>query len=130
MWANAPAKGPVPFEGKGVAPVRTICVQVQPKQSPGLDIEAVARLMLQVAIGLNTPRFTVVRGRKNAWINFLFEAKALRPVWSELQSGALRDRRLGAALRQSAIVTAEGSRGWDNYRLLHHFDDREHLDRI
>jgi hypothetical protein len=38
--------------------------------------------------------------------------------------------RLGAALRQSAIVTVEGSGGWDDYRLLHHFDDREHLDRI
>jgi hypothetical protein len=93
-------------------------------------MEAVARLMMQVAISIETPRFTVVRGRKNAWINFLFDAKALRPVWSELQSIALRHRRLGTALRQSSIVTVEGSRGWDNYQLLHHFDGRQHLDRI
>ena len=113
-----------------MAAVRTICVQVQPKQSPGLDMGAVALLMMQIANSIDTPRFTLVRGRKNAWINFLFEAKPLRPVWSELQSVALRHRRLGAALRQSSIVTAEGSRGWDNYRLLHHFDGRERLDRI
>jgi hypothetical protein len=40
-----------------MAAVRTICVQVQPKQSPGLDMAAVARLMLQIAISLDTPRF-------------------------------------------------------------------------
>jgi hypothetical protein len=28
------------------------------------------------------------------------------------------------------IVTIQRSRAWDNYRLLHHFDGREQLDRI
>jgi hypothetical protein len=110
--------------------MRVMCVQVQPKRSPGLDTDAVARLMLEVSVRANTPTFSIVRGRKNAWINFLFEASALPSVWNELRTRALKHRSLGAALRRSAIVTIQGSRGWDNYRLLHHFDGREQLDRI
>jgi hypothetical protein len=86
--------------------------------------------MLEVSVRANTPTFSIVRGRKNAWINFLFEASALPSVWNELRTRALKHRSLGAALRRSAIVTIQGSRGWDNYRLLHHFDGREQLDRI
>lgn len=33
-------------------------------------------------------------------------------------------------LRRSSIVTCQGSRGWDDYRLLHHFDSRQPLDRL
>jgi hypothetical protein len=88
--------------------MRVMCVQVQPKRSPGLDTEAVARLMLQVSLTAHTSKFSIVRGGKNAWINFLFEATALRPVWNELGSRALRHRSLGTALRRSAIVTASG----------------------
>ena len=110
--------------------MRVMCVQVQPKRSPGLDTEAVARLMLEVSVRANTTTFSIVRGRKNAWINFVFEASALPSVWNELRTRVLTHRSLGTALRHSTIVTAEGSCGWDNYRLLHHYDDREHPDRI
>jgi hypothetical protein len=61
---------------------------------------------------------------------FSVRGERLPAVWNELRTRALKHRRLGAALRRSAIVTIQGSRGWDNYRLLHHFDGREQLDRI
>jgi hypothetical protein len=38
--------------------------------------------------------------------------------------------RLGPKLRRSSIVTCQGSRGWDNFRLLHHFDSRQPLDSL
>ena len=110
--------------------MRAICVQVQPKRAPSLDIKSVARLMLKIAIRVNAPSFSILRGGRNLWINFTFASKAPRRIWNELQTGALRHHSLGAVLRRSAIVAAEGSRGWDNYRLLHHFDDQGHLDRI
>jgi hypothetical protein len=58
--------------------------------------------MLEVSVRANTPTFSIVRGRKNAWINFLFEASALPSVWNDLRPRALKHRSLGAALRRSA----------------------------
>jgi hypothetical protein len=35
----------------------------------------------------------------------------------------------GSALRNAAIIMCEGTRGWDDYRLLHHYDPAQPLDR-
>jgi len=104
--------------------VQSICVQVQPERAPGLDIEAVARLMLRIALSSKVPEFSVVRSANGTWINFMFTVKTLRPVWSAIRSSGLRHAKVGAKLRRCTIVVAEGSRGWANYRLLASFQRR------
>jgi hypothetical protein len=86
--------------------------------------------MSRIALTSGVREFTIQRGRGDAWINFLYTSTSAASIWSSLERGALAHRRLGLQLRRSSIVTCEGSRGWDNYRLLHHFDGREALDRL
>jgi len=107
--------------------MRAICVQVQPKRAPSLDINTVARLMLKIAIRVNAPKFSILRSGGNQWINFTFATKAPRRIWNELQTGALKHHPLGTALRRSVIVTAEGVGQLPAPLSL---DDQERLDRI
>ena len=110
--------------------MRTICIQVQPERARGLDVKAVARLMLRIAIAAKVQEFSVIRGANDHWLNFLFTVKGLRPMWRKLRSGVLSHAKHGAKLRRCTIVSAQGSRGWANYRLLHHFNGAEPLDEI
>jgi len=111
--------------------MKILCFQVQPKQSRGIDLGAVAALMARVAMSSDVREFTIRRGRgKDPWMNFLFTSASIARTWSRLESGAIGHRQLGPQLRRSSIVTCQGSRGWDNYRLLHHFDSRQALDRL
>ena len=109
--------------------MKILCFQVQPKRSHGIDLGAVAALMARIALSSDVREFTIQRGRgKDPWMNFLFTSASAASIWSRLESGAMIHRRLGLQLRRSSIVTCQGSRGWDNYRLLHHFDSRQVLD--
>ncbi len=111
--------------------MKTLCFQVQPKRSRGIDVDAIAALMVRIAMSSDVREFTIRRGRgKDPWVNFLFTSASVGRTWSRLVSGALTHRQLGPQLRRSSIVTCQGSRGWDNYRLLHHFDGRQVLDSL
>jgi hypothetical protein len=111
--------------------MKILCFQVQPKQTRGIDLDAVAAVMARIAMSSDVRDFAIQRGRgKEPWVNFLFRSASVARTWSSLESAAMRHRRLGAKLRRSSIVTCQGSRGWDNYRLLHHFDSRQPLDRF
>jgi hypothetical protein len=111
--------------------MKILCFQVQPKRSRGIDLDAVAALMARIAMSSDVHEFTIQRGRgKEPWVNFLFTSTSVARTWSRLESGAITHGRLGPSLRRSSIVTCQGSRGWDNYRLPHHFDSRQPLDRL
>lgn len=111
--------------------MKILCFQVQPKRSRGIDLDAVAALMARIAMSSDTRDFTIQRGRgKEPWVNFLFTTASVARTWNMLESGAIKHGRLGPKLCRSSIVTCQGSRGWDNYLLLHHFDSRQALDRL
>jgi hypothetical protein len=75
--------------------------------------------------------FSIQKGRdRNLWVNYLFTAGNANPIWKTLNSRALHHRKWGGLLRNSAIETAEGTRGWDNFLQLHHFDPAQVLDRL
>jgi len=76
-------------------------------------------------------RFEVSKGNdRGPYVNFHFigQNRSLTHIWLLVRRRALNHRSLGALLRRGSIVTCEGSRGWDNYRLLHHFDPKVPLD--
>jgi hypothetical protein len=62
------------------------------------------------------------------YVNFTFQAKDVSRLWAKIQRKVLEHARVGAALAKSSIIICEGSEGWDNYLLLHHFDRRLKLD--
>lgn len=111
--------------------VRTLSFQFQPRRAASLDVGKVCDGMLKIALEGQVRTFSVQRSRaRDAYINFTFEAPRVAGTWRIVHARALHHPRMGRALRQASIVVYQGSRGWDNYRLLHHFDRRKALDSL
>jgi hypothetical protein len=87
--------------------------------------------MLGIALDAGVRTFSVERSRApGRYLNFLFSSPTAAPTWRAIQRIALQHRRFGARIRRSTIVTCQGSRGWDNYRLLHSFGPDRKLDKL
>jgi hypothetical protein len=67
---------------------------------------------------------------RDGYFNFFFESPTIAKTWRAAHRLALGHRTFGRALRRSTIVVCQGSRVWDNYRLLHHSDSKKALDSL
>jgi hypothetical protein len=109
-------------------------VQFQPRRAARLDPSKVLELIASIAIGNKSlVSFEFNKGHdRGPYVNFFFcgSRAALRRTWQDLRLKILAHRRFGVALRKSTIITCEGTRGWDNYLLLHHFDERLTRDKL
>ena len=110
--------------------MRTINFHVQPRRATPINVDALSRLMLRAALKPEVEMFSIHRDRSLTWINFCFEGPSVGRVWKMLRSEVLNHRQWGPRLRRSSIVTCEGSRGWNNYLLLHHFEIAQPLDTL
>jgi hypothetical protein len=112
--------------------VKTLCLQFQPNRSGGIDHASVTKLMARIAIASPTVReFVYELGTdKGSYVNYCFTAKTIQPIWAAIYKTGLRHRKYGPALRRSTIVACMGSKGWGNYLLLHHFDQKQQLDML
>ena len=112
--------------------MRTLSVQFQPMRSPRLSAKRVLALLAEsVAIDPSVLRFEVHKGNdRGPYVNYHFvgQNRALPGIWWLIKRRALQHRSIGAALRRGSMVTCQGSRGWDNYLLLHHFNPKVPLD--
>jgi hypothetical protein len=114
--------------------VRDLTLQFHPQRAPGLPLATVLGRLAEVGATIAEVRtVTITRGRdRGPYVNVSFSlaAKHLPLLWSLLRKRGLGSDSLGRKLRASSMVYCEGSRGWDNYKLLHHFDSRQKLDRL
>ena len=96
-------------------------VQIQPALAPEIEIGAVvARLALLSPL-------TVEWGEDDGpFVNIHFEADDVWPLWELVRVVIQTD----AALARCAIVCGQGKQGWDDYRLLHHFDPARLVDEV
>jgi hypothetical protein len=111
--------------------MQTISVQFQPRRSGKLKSAKMCELMLQIALETDVRTFSVEWSRsRDSYLNFLFSSASVTRTWRAIERTALRHRLLGGRIRRSTIVTCQGSRGWDNYRLLYHFDPEQGIDQL
>jgi hypothetical protein len=114
--------------------MRILSIQFQPNRAPRLKPISVLALMTRVAATHQSIRaFEFQKGNdRGPYINFFLTVPVakLAGAWSAVRAQALWHRVLGAGLRRSCIVTCQGTRGWDNYLLLHHFNSRLTLDEL
>jgi hypothetical protein len=76
-------------------------------------------------------KFSFEHGKdRGPYLNFSFTARSIGPIWPAIEKSALAHPKLGPSLRRSTIITCQGSKGWDNYLLLHHFDKTKQLDEF
>ncbi len=102
--------------------MKLLYVQLQPAHSPGLDVEpAVERLR-----ALADPAMVERSEDAGPYVNVGFATADVPALWAAVRAQVAAD----AALAGCAIVCCQGARGWDDYRLLHHFDPSLPLDEV
>ncbi|HKA45671.1 MAG TPA: hypothetical protein VKF40_27025 [Burkholderiales bacterium] len=105
-------------------------IQVHPERMPALDLDGVLQIFSNAA-EMADAELTVREGEDDGpYINYDFLTGDLVRLWEVLQSQVFLDDVLGPQLAHAAIATCQGSRGWDNYLLLHHYDQSLQLDTL
>lgn len=99
-----------------------ISIQIQPKLSPSINSEGVASFLKSEGY---TPEITE-GDDSGKYININIKTNNIKELWVKIKE-YLQEHNDFA---NSTIVTCEGSQGWDNYLLLHHFDSKEKLNEI
>jgi hypothetical protein len=106
---------------ESAGPLKQLCIQIQTAHSPGLDADVVIARLQALATAV------VTRGEDaGPCINIDFQPADVRSLWAAVREQVHADPALAAC----AIICCEGAKGWDDYRLLHHFDSAEPLDEV
>lgn len=67
--------------------MKTLCFQVQPERSRGIDLGTLAALMARIAMSSNVREFAIRSGGgKERWVNFLFTSASVARTWNTLES--------------------------------------------
>lgn len=106
------------------------CIHLQPDRDPGADITAI-RAACEALTHDQTlvQSFSVSEGNdKGRYVNFMFDTPSPANLWAALVARLYEEPSLGPVLKHASMAMCTGSRGWDNYLLLHHFDPSVTLD--
>ena len=100
------------------------CIQIQPDRCRQLDraaLRAACEAMARDAVLVR--RFAFVEAEDGGqYISLMFETDMATTLWSLLGDRLYGCRELGAPLKAGSMAMCQGSSGWDDYRLLYHFD--------
>lgn len=112
--------------------MKAISIQIQPRRAPGLNIDEIRTLMERIATSSPlVERHHFDEGHdKGHYFNFTFGTQDLKGLWEILREQVYADRVFGRLVALSSIATCEGSHGWDDYLLLHHFDPEQRRDTL
>jgi len=112
--------------------MKTLIVQMQPDLVSGLDAAALTRELEQFgASSPNGSHQATERGNDDGqYINIVFSTDDLTTLWREVKAAFLEGHPSREGFARLSIITCEGSAGWDDYLLLHHFDESETLDLL
>jgi hypothetical protein len=97
-----------------------------------LDPAAVVGLLNLVGGGRRlASQVQVTEGLDNGpYINATYSTPDLASLWGAVREELLGHAVHGPALKRSVIIVCTGDSGWDDYLLLHHFDEKEPLDEL
>lgn len=76
-------------------------------------------------------RHSIVEGvDKGRYVNLMFDTDQPGALWEMLQTVFYEDAKVGPNIVKASMTMCEGDHGWDDYRLLHHFDPEIELDTL
>jgi hypothetical protein len=99
--------------------MKTLLIQVQPQRVSALPVERVTAAFTSISSMPGVVEHGFDRG--DYYLNFSFGASDVADLWRHIRSRVFAE--FGHCLEASSIVICEGESGWDDYHLLHHFDD-------
>ena len=102
--------------------MKYLTIQIQPERSPNIDKNIVILFLKD-----NGYMPEVDEGNDSGeYINISIKTNNIKTLWLEIMLLLKSNKQLSS----SSIITCEGSQGWDNYFLLHHYDSNEELDTL
>jgi hypothetical protein len=102
-------------------------VQLQPERA----VDTAIRRLVDAAATLPHTDCEISEGWDDGhYVNLTYTSPDPRVLWAHLRAQVYTSTALGESIRRSTIVTCEGERGWDDSRLLHHFDASETPDPL
>ena len=99
-----------------------LSIQIQPELSPTINSEEITSF-------LNNEGYKpeIVEGNDSGkFINLNIETNNIKGLWVKIEKYLHEHNEFS----NSTIITCEGSQGWDNYLLLHHFDSNQKINEI
>ena len=103
-------------------------VQVHPERAPALDLDSVLEIFANAAEMADAELTITDGGDDGPYVDFDFLTGDLPRLWEVLQSQVFEHDEVGPDLAVASIATCQGSRGWNNYLVLHHYDRSRKLD--
>jgi hypothetical protein len=105
------------------------CIQLHPDRAGDIGLAPIiARIESVVSKSSLVGRFAVVDGE--GYSNLMLATDAPSALWKLLRAEFFDGDAAHMPLRRCSMVMCEGARGWDEYRLLHHFDETQPLDLL
>ncbi len=107
----------------------TLCCQIQIDRLETLTEDRIVCLCHNLSDKMRSITFET--GDDNGrYVNLFIDSDDAADAWSLIRTSLLSDRLIGVEMRRASIVTMTGQHGWDDYLLLHHFDQTQTLDNI
>lgn len=111
---------------------RILSIQLNPEKAPGINVaEFLQRFEDYTGETEYITSYCIEQGKDHgAYINILFKSDDVKKLWAEIKSRFYGIQQQGQLLSAATVVTCQGSRGWDDYLLLHSSDRGEKLDSL
>lgn len=110
----------------------TVCIQIQPDLIPNFDDADVLALCDSLKAHRDIiDAFQAESGEDDGpYLNLMFETSQPAKVWALLQTTFYPANPQGDAMRAGSMAMCTGEEGWDDFLLLHHFDENLPLDTL
>ncbi|WP_018150909.1 hypothetical protein [Leeia oryzae] len=110
----------------------TFCIQIQPDRAPGLDLATLKQFCETLAAEQPAiERFGLIEGDdEGPFINLMFETDDEFALWKLVKKQLFKHPVFGKVLKQACMVLCSGEEGWDDYLLLHHYDETIECDAL
>ena len=100
--------------------MKYLCIQLQPGLNASVDKDAAISILTKEGFCLE-----VNQGDDHGpYIDILINSNNLEGDWQKVKKALIEKK----PYAEASIVTCEGNDGWDDYLLLHHFNDETELD--
>jgi len=102
--------------------MKYISIQIQPDRDESANKDEAISILTSAGF---TPE--IQEGEDDGkYINLNIKSDNLKDTWAKIKDSLINLSQYS----KSSIVVCEGSEGWDNYLLLHHYDSSQTTDEI
>jgi len=112
--------------------VKTLSIQIQTDLTSESDVRAALDALKPIANDVSLIRRVqeTEATTENNYINVNFETSDAQRLWVVLQSVLHLNTEPKPTIASALIVVCEGSHGWNDYLLLHHYDKSQSVDEF